>query len=222
MVDGCCKRNHPGVKDLMPLNGSYEEKFILNRVGISNGDLILCLRIARVNHDCKPNADHRYDETFKAVVLFAQRDIAKGEEITICYQQFHDIAGNMSASTSRSALQDKWSIVCPEDCFCYDTQMQTLIARSRELDGRIYSVARQGYSQQALELVNELMGCHEILGSSFLNKERTLNDGFQIALKSKDTVAARKYIEGLYAISSATLSPESLEVIDLKQKKRLL
>lgn len=221
VVDGCCsKKDHPAVQDLMPVNGTYEEKFALNRVGISNNDLALFLRISRVNHDCKPNADHRYDETFKAVVLFAQREIAEGEEITINYQQSHDIAETMTASTARLALQNKWGIVCSEDCFCYDIEIQALIARSRDLDAKICTLALQGNSQleQALEVVKELMRHHETLGTSFMNRERTLYDGYQISAKSKNLRLARDYIERVYAIASVTLSPESLKAKEIEQQ----
>ncbi|KAG4077672.1 hypothetical protein HA402_015715 [Bradysia odoriphaga] len=223
MVDGCCSNeNHPGVKDLLPVNGSFGDKFFLNCIGLgeNDGGSCLCLRISRANHDCKPNADHWYDETFKAVVLFAQRNIAEGEEITINYQLFDDISGNVSAATSRSVLQNKWGIVCAKDCFCYNTQMQTLIARSRELDEKIFNLASQAKSQQALELVKQLLVNHEILGSSYLNKKRTLYDGFQVAVMRKNTLgAAKKYIKEVYAILSAVLSPESSLV---KDKKRLM
>lgn len=91
----------------MPNNGSFEEKFNLNCLGRDDGSASLCLRISRANHDCNANAGHLYDETFKVVVLFAQRDIAEGEEITISYQLFNDVSCNITAENSRLVLQKK-------------------------------------------------------------------------------------------------------------------
>jgi len=44
----------------------------------------IALRIARVNHSCKPNAATIYDETARVAILFAQKDIQPGEVISIC------------------------------------------------------------------------------------------------------------------------------------------
>jgi len=46
---------------------------------------VVSLRIARVNHDCQPNAAVIYDETACAAILFAQKDIQPGEEILLSY-----------------------------------------------------------------------------------------------------------------------------------------
>lgn len=222
LVDCCHSRNdHPAIKDLMPINGKYKEKFDLNCVGCGDDrSAALCLRISRANHDCKANADHWYDETFKVVVLFAQRDIAEGEEITINYQLFNDISRNVSAQESRFVLQNKWGIICPMNCFCHDKEMEKLITRSRELDQKVISLASQGNSLQALDFVNELMNNHEILSSSFLNKTRTLYDGFQVAIMRKKTLnSAKTYIEKLYAIQSSIMSPECSAV---KETERLM
>ncbi len=48
-------------------------------------EVAVALRIARVNHACQPNAGTSYDEIARVAILFAQRDIRPGEEITVCY-----------------------------------------------------------------------------------------------------------------------------------------
>lgn len=219
IVDGCHAVNdHPAIKDLMPINGTYKEKCNLNCVGRGDGRPALCLRISRANHDCNANADHWCDETFNAVVLFAQRDIAEGEEICINYQLFNDISSNVSAQQSRHLLRTNWRIICAKNCFCYDKEIEKLIARSRELDRRILRLGLQGKSQQALDTVNELLVNHDILGSSLLNVTRTLYDGFQVAVMNETTSkAAKTLIEKLHAIQSAIMSPESSAVKDTER-----
>lgn len=215
IVDGCRIResDHPAIKDLMPANGTFEEKFVLNRLECDEEKDAICLRISRANHDCNPNADHWYDASFSVKVLYAQRDIAEGEEICINYQLHNDISRNISAVQARTVLETKWGIVCPESCSCYNKEMEQLTIKCRELDVKIYSLAKQGKSEEALIFVNELLKNHEIRKSSFLNISRTLYDGFQIAIMKKKTVkAAKKFIDEKYALQSAILSPESLDV----------
>lgn len=214
IVDCCHHGNdHPAINDLMPIAGTYEEKFELNCIGHDNGESSLCLRISRANHDCNANAGHWYDETFKVVVLFAQRDIAVGEEITINYQLFNDISCDVSADMSRFALQTKWGIICPMNCICYDKEVEKLITKARQLDKQIVRLAEQGKSLQSVNIVKELIKIHETIKSSLLNKSRTLYDGFQVAVMQKKSLdAAKSFLDQLHRIQSAVLSPESSAV----------
>ena len=41
-----------------------------------------------MNHSCKPNSGRSLDETAKAVILVAQKEIQPGEEITVLYSHF--------------------------------------------------------------------------------------------------------------------------------------
>jgi len=69
IVEAPVEKTHPGVKDLMPLNGSLDDKYRLNKFRWEgeDGDKedVLCLRMARVNHSCAPNADYFYDKSVK-------------------------------------------------------------------------------------------------------------------------------------------------------------
>jgi hypothetical protein len=68
LVEGPCSEEHPALQDLMPLNGNLQDKIQLNRLGCGDGDSLefaLCLRLARANHSCAPNAAHIYDESMK-------------------------------------------------------------------------------------------------------------------------------------------------------------
>lgn len=214
-------KDHPAIKDLMPINGTYEEKFHFNCLGCGNdnGSTALCLRISRANHNCNANADYLYDETFETMILFCKREIAVGEEICINYQSYTDITRNITAQQARSVLQKKWGIYCPRNCFCYDKEMEKIIVKSKKLDQKLFGLASQK-NTRSLDMVNELMKNHEILNSTFLNKTRTFFDGFQIAIMRKSTLPlAKMYIEKLYDIQSAIMSPESLPV---KKSENLL
>jgi len=69
IVEAGVDKDHPRVVDLLPQNGSLDDKFKLNVLGCGLDDeenqeqRILCLRISRVNHSCSPNATHFYDKS---------------------------------------------------------------------------------------------------------------------------------------------------------------
>lgn len=72
MVDACQTRptDHPGTQDLMPIDGTLEEKFKLNYLGCTSNKAVLCLRLARLNHSCNANASHVYLSNLKVKVRF--------------------------------------------------------------------------------------------------------------------------------------------------------
>ncbi|KAK4143657.1 uncharacterized protein C8A04DRAFT_28649 [Dichotomopilus funicola] len=63
--------------------------------------------IARMNHDCRPNADYRYEPHRLAQHVRAVRDINPGEEITLTYI---DPLGLRAARTGR--LKNTWGFEC--------------------------------------------------------------------------------------------------------------
>ncbi|KAK1773917.1 hypothetical protein QBC45DRAFT_426510 [Copromyces sp. CBS 386.78] len=66
--------------------------------------------ISRLNHDCRPNADYRFDwENGLVQVITAVRDIFPGEEITISY---------INPLQSRQARQKHLRMVWGFDCSC--------------------------------------------------------------------------------------------------------
>lgn len=71
---------HPKAQELMPHGGTLQEKFILNELGCAEEDdenSVLCVRIARVNHSCDPNAVHFYDNRLKVKVNLSMNNILR-------------------------------------------------------------------------------------------------------------------------------------------------
>jgi hypothetical protein len=71
LVEGSCSKDHPALQDLMPLNGNTQDKILLNRLGCGTDDSVdfaICLRLARANHSCAPNASHIYDDSTKVTI----------------------------------------------------------------------------------------------------------------------------------------------------------
>ena len=72
-----------GIQDLEPEGATLEKKSEINLFMTPNIVGLLpdsvALRIARVNHACRPNAATIYDETALVAILFAQKDIQPGQ-----------------------------------------------------------------------------------------------------------------------------------------------
>jgi len=211
MVERLCPKTHPGIQDLMPLNGTIAEKIALNCLGLSDEDeSAVCLRLSRANHDCNNNANHFHDETFNVKVLFAERDIKPGEEICINYAPFSDISKSFSATSSRSLLQMKWGIICKQDCFCRNKDTEKLIKSAKELDEGIFRLAGSGKARLALSSVDKLINLQDVIGCSLISRQRTLYDGFQISILEKRSVGrADGFIRKAHEIMSAISHPQS-------------
>jgi tetratricopeptide (TPR) repeat protein len=67
--------------------------------------------VARVNHNCLPNAFYRYDDATFALELFALRDIREDEEITITYI---DPNQGIKFAERQKLLGSQWGFEC--DC----------------------------------------------------------------------------------------------------------
>jgi hypothetical protein len=142
MVDPILTRSdaekHPGFEKLEPSNESNSQKFDLNCIAGSKTSL--CLRIARVNHSCSPNAAYILDKKLKVGILFAERDIKAGEEITISYVSFKNFSQKLSAKKIRMKLKKKWNIDCPADCDCRNAAKWDQFVKARDMDQRYVKV----------------------------------------------------------------------------------
>ncbi|GAB1320204.1 hypothetical protein MFIFM68171_10414 [Madurella fahalii] len=63
--------------------------------------------ISRMNHDCRPNADYRFDRDTLAQYVTALRDIFPGEEITLTY-----IDPEMKRAARMKKLHNNWGFKC--------------------------------------------------------------------------------------------------------------
>jgi len=96
--------------------------------------------------------------------------------------------------------------------------MDKVIVESKALDSSIFALGSQGKTGAALMAVTKLIENHEILRSSLISKERTLYDGFQIAVTKKKTCKqAEEYLRQAYEIASSILSPLSAKPLMLSE-----
>jgi hypothetical protein len=147
-------------------------------------------------------------------VLFAERAIQAGEEIVISYSDFRDVSKKLSSQQSRQLLNSTWGIECKSNCFCYDPDIERIVEQSKELDSVIPKLARTGKADRALRAVKELIENHTLLHSSWISRERTLYDGFQISIARRETFKlAEEYIRKAYEIRSSITHPQSRKAL---------
>ena len=216
MVDGLRAMDDPVLQSLEPKEGTLSQKIELNSLGGDTTDdySYVCARISRANHNCNPNAAHYLDKTFKAKVLYAERDIQSGEEICISYTNFTDCSSLTSPEEARYILAHKWKVQCSTDCYCFQAEKVEAAERAKYLDNEIQVIASTTpNTTKALKLIRELLRIHESLPSSQVSKMRTYYDGFQIAIMKRETMqAALSFIQAAYDIKRRILSPKSDEV----------
>jgi hypothetical protein len=69
--------------------------------------------LSRVNHACVANAAHWYEDEYKVKILFSEKDIKAGEEITYSYLTHRSVHLLYTQQSVQGNLLLSWGIVCP-------------------------------------------------------------------------------------------------------------
>lgn len=221
MVDAVSKPDHPAINDLMPINGTIQQKLDFNghdAVDIKTGHVSahFQLRIARVNHDCDPNAAAFYDATHDVGILFSERAIEAGEEIAASYYPLNDITGDVvpSSEKRRSLLQAKWGITCNnESCFCRDELVAKLVGECIKLYQDSEKSLQEGNATAALAALDKILGNLDPIHATSMNRIGVLNCCFYVAVGRRSTLEeAKQYAQRAYEIASAIHHPNNENV----------
>jgi len=159
----------------------------------------VALRIARVNHSCQPNAAGIYDEMARVAILFAQKDIQPGEEISICYYSpcFWLVPEEMNPELSslKQDMECTYGITCSTNCSCYDPVLRALHVEGRQLYETTNALARQHKIEEALAAGDNLLDIYRRLNVSWEYLGRTEYLLFQLAVQKSETLPrAKQYI----------------------------
>ncbi len=209
-----------GIRDLAPQGGTLELKLITNNyfeLG-ANFNFIrspfcdsstAALRIARVNHACSPNASTIFDLPARVAILFAQKDIQPGEEITICYypKMFSLMPDDRMPGTNpkwnideefsfaKKELKSTHGITCPDDCSCNDPAIRALVVEGRLLQATRMNLCCQK-TEESLAIGEKLLDIHRRLNSSWWFTGNLLFNLFLVAVERSETLPrAMDYIQ---------------------------
>jgi len=140
-------------------------------------------------------------------ILYARRDIKKGEEICFTYVGFDDVGERITPEMSREELQKRWGIVCDENCLCYDKKYIQKLNYGKELDTAIVGPGMN--PSVSLARVNKLLELEKELNLLQVRMKRTLFDGFQIGIMRKKTMKlGLDYVNEAYELAKRIAHPE--------------
>jgi hypothetical protein len=163
----------------------------------------LFLTVARINHSCRPTANHFWRPDLRQMLVFAARDIAVGEEISTMYGP----SESLSTAGRREYLYDRFSF----HCMCMmceeanetggDDRMMEIHSLQEEID----LLAVTGECHLALTAIQrclQLMKCQGI-GSGVFTKP-LLRYGYEMSIRIKDLAGSQRYLsEELLAIQQS-------------------
>ena len=147
---------------------------------------------ARINHSCRPNAQHAWNDKLRRMMVHAVREISEGEELTLSY-----IVGGPSTER-KSNLKSFFSFDCHcELCGLPEAELANSddrLRRAQQLDEAIgdAKVVRQT-PERALEDCYALLQIYQEERISDLRLPRLYYDAFQICAMHGDRARASMF-----------------------------
>ena len=171
------------ILDLCPSEADLLTKFSTNSMSCGEEDELgidsgLFVTMSRLNHSCISNTNHWYEPYLKSKVLFACRDIAKGEELTIAYNP---------EPTNKQYLLSHYRFVCTCEA-CSNPEIAAKVKEIKELDNEILMLGMQMKSDKAIRAGERLLKLYDELHWPTQSYVRTCYDIFQVAIMRRATL----------------------------------
>lgn len=172
----------------------------------------------RINHDCQPNAHRFEDSTHGVQVIYAERDIQLGEEITKSYSL--KAVGIFTPEKAKLFLKNM-GIFCKEDCICRSKNLGKLLEEFTKLNRIVQSALRckpsHGYDK-TLKAAGKLVRDLEAVPTSFICKMSASYLAFEISIMRQSIFEeAKNYLRQAYEIQAALFHPCSSKMIEHKK-----
>jgi hypothetical protein len=175
----------------------------------------LFLTIARMNHSCRPSANHFWRPDLGLMLVFATRDIAVGEEICTMYGP----SESLNTDGRRNYLYDRFSFCCM--CtMCEEANVSGGDDRMIEihiLQEEIDLLAVSGEFDVALSAIQRCLKLMKVQGiGSGVHTKSLHHYGYEMSLLANDFAGSQRYLsEELLAIqeSEGNDSPHALFVM---------
>ncbi|TAQ88357.1 hypothetical protein B7494_g3300 [Chlorociboria aeruginascens] len=163
-------------------------------LGPSSGVGAIFLTIARINHSCRPNAQHSWNPTLKKESVYAVRPIAPGDEITLSYHN-----GGPS-STRQKELQEFFGFKCTCDLCSLSPDLlkasDARLIRAQNLDAAIGDPERaRMLPEKVLADCKSLLLIFKAEGVVDTRLPRLYYDAFQICAMHSDRLRAKVFAE---------------------------
>jgi hypothetical protein len=167
---------------LLPREGSLLQKLNINGMSCGGDEAGLFITLSRINHNCDPNADHQFWKS-GLKILYATKNIEKGEEITISYCKTE----SRSLEERKEHLLLNYGFEC--DCrVCRDTKLNKKFESISLQDKAMWEAMNAQNFDKALVIGKKLIKLFDELECSQKMYARTYYDMFQVAILKKSTL----------------------------------
>lgn len=171
--------------------------------------------VARLNHSCKPNAQHAWNEAKGVEVVHAVREVKEGEELTLSYSM-----GGPSQER-RGSLKEYFGFDCQcEACTLPEPELKASDARlqrAQKLDEAIGDPKRVRHlPDRALADCKTLLGLYREEGIVDLRLPRLYYDAFQIVAMHSDAARARTFARLCAETRTICEGEDSVEVANMR------
>jgi len=171
-------------------------------------------KLSYLNHSCRPNAERWWQPERGVETVYAIREIPEGEEITIAYSGVYD----MAREERQSHLLRGWRFECSCECCELTGRERSLSDKSRRLIAKVdRMVGSVSYEpQRLLPLILEALECCEKEALFGAPQARICYDGYQLVLKMRDLIQAKKFIKRAYEqhlMGKGRESPETKKIL---------
>ncbi|ETS82353.1 hypothetical protein PFICI_04229 [Pestalotiopsis fici W106-1] len=168
--------------------------FRSNAYTLTNGSVAMFPQIARINHACRPNAANVWSAASDRRIIWAARDIAAGEEVTVTY------APLLKARSDRQARLAPYGFTC--DCeACRDNDPEGT-DRSRVRMGRLLAELEERLAQSTSGAANKRLLPKALELVQLLEKEHMMDYlpnayhlAAELAHRMEDSAAAMTWSE---------------------------
>ncbi|KAM0553375.1 hypothetical protein ACHAPJ_007389 [Fusarium lateritium] len=171
---------------------------------------------SRINHSCRQNAQHAWNENFQKLTIHAIDDIEEGTEITIMY-----IGKRLDYATRQHALKAKFSFDCHCDlCFLPANERKVSDARLTEIKQLEDSSYQGGIYFSPLVSLHGMRKVLQLLKSEGIASaavSRAYDLATQIATTHGDLARAKVFMERTLSTNVALEGEDSPDVQKTKQ-----
>lgn len=175
--------------------------------------------VSRINHSCRPNAQHAWNEQLKSMLVHAVREIKDGEELTLSYL-------NGGPSTQRKQiLKDNFRFDCTcELCSLPSSDLaksDDRLRRAQTLDEVLGDSKRvRNNPERCLEDCRSLRTIYQAEKISDLRLPRLYYDAFQICAMHGDRARASVFARRAWQTRTICEGEKSAEVSNLRQLEK--
>ena len=206
----------------LALHNNYKgQKNVLSNIIRSNGYPLgpnseiggVFINVSRINHSCRPNAKHTWNSILKKQTVYALRNIAEGEELTLAYVMQGD------SRERQEILKDHFYFDCNcEVCSLPPKELKksdARILRAKALDDTIGNWDSARYSlAKVIKNGRKLLSIYQEEGILDDRLPNLYWDIFQVAIMHGDLARASAFAKKYVDLKIMSEGPESTNALE--------